>query len=479
MALHRYFKVSGKLPDPNGSLSKEMPSAAIREANKNVEKATTEAQNSKKRGREKYSRFTPTQAAQVAKYAVEHGNQAAIRRYSKEFCTEIKDSTLSTWKSKYCSAIKECQKEGKYAESGEIVVSSLPSKKRGRPLLMGDDLDRQVQSYVRATRDGKGAVTTTVVLAAGEAILQHSNKKLSHEHGGPIKLTRHWAKSLLDRMNFVKRKATTTAKIDPEHFDELKEQYLLHIKVVVEMMKIPSELVFNWDHTGINIVPGSQWTMEPKGSKRVELAGLNDKRQITAVFCASLAGEFLPVQLIYQGKTTACLPRYVFPDDWDVTCTPNHWSNEDKMTEYIRNIIVPYVQRQRKDLKLAPDHAALAIYDEFKGQLTPGIFSLLDANHIFVVKVPPNCTDRLQPMDLSVNKAVKDFLRKKFQQWYSSEVESLFRKNGRFTPVDLHMSKLKPVGAEWLVEAHRYLMDNPSLATNGFRAAGITSALEL
>ena len=99
-------------------------------------------------------------------------------------------------------------------------------------------------------------------------------------------------------MDYVKQKATTTAKINPLHFDELKEQFLLDIKVVVEMMKIPGELVFNWDHTGINIVPGSQWTMEPKGSKRVELAGLNDKRQITAVFCASLAGEFLPVQLI-------------------------------------------------------------------------------------------------------------------------------------------------------------------------------------
>ena len=63
---------------------------------------------------------------------------------------------------------------------------------------------------------------------------------------------------------------------------------------------MPPELVFNWDHTGIYIVP---WTMEKKGSKRIEVAELNDKRQITAVFCASLVGEFLPVQLIYQGKT--------------------------------------------------------------------------------------------------------------------------------------------------------------------------------
>jgi len=43
--------------------------------------------------------------------------------------------------------------------------------------------------------------------------------------------------------------------------------------------------------------------MAERGSKRVELIGLSDKRQITAVSCGNLMGEFLPVQLIYQGKT--------------------------------------------------------------------------------------------------------------------------------------------------------------------------------
>ena len=87
----------------------------------------------------------------------------------------------------------------------------------------GEELDKQVQSYIQAMRDGKGAVTTFFVLAAGEVIVQHHNKKLAHDNGGPIILTRHWARSVLEQMNFVKRKATTAAKIEPSHFDELKE----------------------------------------------------------------------------------------------------------------------------------------------------------------------------------------------------------------------------------------------------------------
>lgn len=40
--------------------------------------------------------------------------------------------------------------------------------------------------------------------------------------------------------------------------------------------------------------------MEKEGSKRIEIFGVDDKRQITAVFSCSLDGDFLPVQLIYQ-----------------------------------------------------------------------------------------------------------------------------------------------------------------------------------
>ena len=111
------------------------------------------------------------------------------------------------------------------------------------------------------------------------------------------------------------------------------------------MEDIPPDLVFNWDHTGVSIVPGSLWTMEERGSKRVPIIGISDKRQVTAVFCGTLAGTFLPFQVIYQSKTSASLPRYKFPDDWHVTFTPNHWSNEQTMKEYIETIILPYVLR--------------------------------------------------------------------------------------------------------------------------------------
>ena len=68
------------------------------------------------------------------------------------------------------------------------------------------------------------------------------------------------------------------------------------------MDEIPSDLIINFDQTGINYVPISSWTMEKEVAKRVEMVAKDNKRQMTAVFARSLSGDFLPPQLIYEGK---------------------------------------------------------------------------------------------------------------------------------------------------------------------------------
>ena len=73
--------------------------------------------------------------------------------------------------------------------------------------------------------------------------------------------------------------------------------------------------------------------MAKEGSKRAEISRIDDKRQITAVFGGTMAGDFLPPQLIYKGKTPMSLPSVEFPADWHITFTENHWSNEKAMAD--------------------------------------------------------------------------------------------------------------------------------------------------
>ena len=120
-------------------------------------------------------------------------------------------------------------------------------------------------------------------------------------NSGNISLTKNWAKSLMQRMGLVKRRASTKSKINVEDFEVVKLQlFLIDIKTVVELDEISLDLIFNLDMTGINYVPVSSWTMEKQGARRVEIVGVDDNRQITAVFGCSMSGDFLPIPVIYK-----------------------------------------------------------------------------------------------------------------------------------------------------------------------------------
>lgn len=115
----------------------------------------------------------------------------------------------------------------------------------------------------------------------------------------------------------------------------------------------------------------------------------------------------------------------------------------------------------------------MVIFDRFKGQCTEQILSLLANNNILIAVVPGNCTDRLQPLDVSVNKAVKEFLRQQFHSWYSDQISMALAAGKKEETVDLKMSVVKPLGAHWLKELYDYMLLNPNIIINGFRGAGI------
>ena len=56
-------------------------------------------------------------------------------------------------------------------------------------------------------------------------LVSHKDANLLACNGGHLTITKPWAKSLLKRMGFVKRKAGTKAKVSIEDFQEQKEQF--------------------------------------------------------------------------------------------------------------------------------------------------------------------------------------------------------------------------------------------------------------
>ena len=148
-----------------------------------------------------------------------------------------------------------------------------------------------------------------------------------------------------------KERKGTTGKVEPsqQFLDEEKLTFQRNISTIIEDHNIPKDFILNLDLTPLSYISPGKYTFNPKGAKTVPIKGVDDKRQITATFSINMTGSFLPIQLIYEGKTRRCLPNYDFPKDFNVMYPPNHWSNTEKSAELFQKVIFPYL----KNVKLS------------------------------------------------------------------------------------------------------------------------------
>ena len=202
----------------------------------------------------------------------------------------------------------------------------------------------------------------------------------------------------------------------------IKEAGLLFHHDIVSKVKrhnIPDALILNLDQTPSKYVSTSQTTLAKKNSKSVTIVGGSDKRSITATFAVSYDRTFLPMQLIYGGKTTQSLPKFKFPPSFSLSVNPTHYSNEIEACKMIDEIIAPYIKHVRERDDLPKDQKALLTMDVFSGQMTQAVLDTLQKEGILLSRVPAGMTHIYQVLDLTVNGYAKRFMKKKFNEWYT------------------------------------------------------------
>lgn len=142
---------------------------------------------------------------------------------------------------------------------------------------------------------------------------------------------------------------------------------------------------------------------------------------------------------------------------------PNHWENEETTLHFIEKIIILFINDVCRKLG-TPEQKALVILDVFRGQTGERVQALLEERDIIRVLVPGNCTDILQPLDLSTNKALKSKMSSYFSEWYGKEVSKQMA--GGTPPdtghIDMRMSVLKEHSCKWLVSAYDHIRSHPN-----------------
>ena len=314
-----------------------------------------------------------------------------------------------------------------------------------------------------------------------------NDRSLLVENGGYISLSYQWGLNVLYKMEkegkkMCRRKATTEkVPIAPGLLREAKLNFQRQIKELQKWHQIPDDLIINFDQTPLSYVCSPNHTLHLKGGKSVPIVGKGKSKQITGTFSCTMSGLFLPMQLIYQGKTNRCHPVGIdFPEGFNITHSKNHWSNEDKVIELLEEIIFAYAESKRDELGLEQDQKCLLIFDVFKGQCTDRVLDLMNKNNCVTVFVPPNLTHVFQPLDLAINNVAKSFLKNKFSEWYSQEITQALEKGQDIHDVKIEttLTVMKPIHAKWVIGLYDRLRNDTDLIKKSFVEAGITAAIQ-
>ena len=173
MSILQYFKrvdnslkpaADDSLPDPTGPLSSSVPSKAIELANSKVSwllKATKNAEESSSQGsrRKPYLMLTSGQKYEVGKWAAEHGVTATFCYYATKYPDlPLTETSTRRFKNLYKDHRRELARSHKGSADGDDAgpskradekIKEFPRKREGRPVLLLDELEHQVQEYVK------------------------------------------------------------------------------------------------------------------------------------------------------------------------------------------------------------------------------------------------------------------------------------------------------------------------------------------
>ena len=84
---------------------------------------------------------------------------------------------------------------------------------------------------------------------------------------------------------------------------------------------------------------------------------------------------------------------------------------------------------------------SLIIMDIFKGQHNDEVAKLCRINNCALIIVPHNVTNKFQPLDITVNKPAKSFIKDKYNMWYTEQVAKQL--NEGKTPTDVEVWIMK------------------------------------
>ncbi|KAF8702359.1 hypothetical protein RHS03_06352, partial [Rhizoctonia solani] len=214
------------------------------------------------------------------------------------------------------------------------------------------------------------------------------------------------------------QKATRAAQKYPPNVNKVLLDAFLRMACTVRNKAVPACCIVNANQTQIVYNSSDQRTWNATRERQIDVVGIKDKRGFTLLVSASLAGDVLPFQAVYTGKTKRSVPDSTSPGYseamklgflLDYSKSDTYWSNLETMQRWVRKILEPYFVSQREKHGLPPSQRCILQIDSWSVHRSEKFLTWMANNYpwIDIKFVPAGCTGLFQACDVGIQRILK------------------------------------------------------------------------
>lgn len=168
--------------------------------------------------------------------------------------------------------------------------------------------------------------------------------------------------------------------------------------------------IWNLDETGVTTVQVSGKVLASKGCKQVGKVTSAERGSLVTLCCAiNATGNFLPPFFIF--------PRVHFKNNMIHNSPPGSAGTANPSGWMTAQIFIDYFKFFVEHTKPTPEKPLILICDNHESHMNIEVINMARKNGIILLTLPPHCSHRLQPLDVSVYGPFKGYYNSAADKW--------------------------------------------------------------
>ena len=196
-----------------------------------------------------------------------------------------------------------------------------------------------------------------------------------------------------------KPQATNMDRVDDFNKTNVQKFFEIYGNLLTSHDYTPMQ-IWNMDETGVTNVHKPGNVIATKGARSVGKITSGEKGRTVTIVCATnVVGNYVPPMIIFPRKMMTESLMHNAPAGAVGLCTPKGWIDEEcfmKWLKHFATIVRPSTEKKH-----------MIILDGYHSHKTLQAIGFSRANGIELLTLPPKCTHKMQPLEVSFFKSFK------------------------------------------------------------------------